>query len=57
MNIPGLGELLNVKENLEEFARDCRSEGEYLNVPITREELGVLASYRDFMEQTSPETK
>lgn len=48
---PGVDELKLKLRSLEEFARDCRSEGEYLNVPITREELGVLASYREFVEQ------
>jgi hypothetical protein len=55
MDLPGLNDLMKQRQSLEDFARDCLSGDEFLNVPITREELGVLASYREFMDQRAAE--
>jgi hypothetical protein len=55
MELPGLSELLAKKQNLEELARNCLSGDEFLNVPLTREELGVVNSYREFMEARAAE--
>jgi len=55
MALPGARELKIKLRELEEFARNCLSGDEFLNVPLTREELGVVNSYREFMESRAAE--
>ena len=45
-------ELLQLIAELETFARDMRSESEFIRTPqLTREEIAVVASYRRMMEE------
>ena len=53
MIVPGMQELLRDIKTLENYARASHSEEELRMVPLTREEMDVIASFRRFMGQES----
>jgi len=54
MEIPGVGELLREVKTFVDFARGCRA-GEPVSIPLTREEVDVVASYRRFVAELEVE--
>jgi len=50
-DIPGVRELTRDLSALVNFAQDCHSGKEYKLVPLSDEEIGVVASYRDFVDR------
>lgn len=56
MIVPGLQELLRDIKLLENYARACQLGEEMRIVPLTREEVDVIASFRRFMDEESDPT-
>jgi hypothetical protein len=49
--MPGLNDLLRDIKTLEDYAKANRSREEMRMVPLTREEVDVIESFRRFMAQ------
>ncbi len=49
--ILGVQELMREVKMLEDYARACRAGEDMRSVPLTREEVEVVASYRRFMSE------
>ena len=49
--VPAMRDLLKDIKILEDYARASQSGGELRIVPLTREEVDVIASFRRFMDQ------
>lgn len=56
MIVPGLQELLRDIKILENYARACQSGEEMRIIPLTREEVDVIASFRRFMAEDNDPT-
>jgi hypothetical protein len=51
MMVMGMQELMREVKIFEDYVRACQAGDELRNVPLTREEVDVIASYRRFMSQ------
>jgi hypothetical protein len=49
--IMGMQELMREVKIFEDYVRACQAGDDLRNVPLTREEVDVIASYRRFMSQ------
>jgi hypothetical protein len=49
--VMGMQELMREVKIFEDYVRACQSGEELRSVPLTREEVDVIASYRRFMSQ------
>ena len=49
--ILGMQELMREVKFFEDYVRACQAGDELRNVPLTREEVDVIASYRRFMSE------
>jgi hypothetical protein len=47
----GMQELMKEVKIFEDYVRACQAGDELRSVPLTREEVDVIASYRRFMSQ------
>jgi hypothetical protein len=51
MMVMGMQELMREVKIFEDYVRACQAGDELRNVPLTREEVDVIASYRRFMSE------
>jgi hypothetical protein len=54
--VTGMQDLMREIKIFEDYIRACRSGEELRSVPLTREEVDVIASYRRFMSEQENNT-
>jgi hypothetical protein len=54
--VTGMQDLMREIKIFEDYVRACRSGEELRSVPLTREEVDVIASYRRFMSEQENNT-